>query len=481
MLKFTGHPLVDVGAATIAAFDTENRIHPEQVTEELLDRFTDYISTKYGEEPFASYIRLLFLNSPYFNAGAEKREQFINTVVRAYKNHLEPLDECCAFCLNPATHRVFRQHVSLLGGEQSFNFFAEGRKGLPICPICLVSIQAYPLGSAKCGGKAKALIVHSPNPDLVYEFARRFSLNNRNQAGLSQEIRFPKTMVIEILLDIEKELRRRKEDVDAITAYRLTNYGTDADVEINHLPANNIRFVYIARSGKYKSAWEAIVERAWEIEEKPKQKRQPKKKTAKEAQSKKKKLKQLVGRQNFFYEELFDLPENAQRFLRTYFLRVRRVGVKGIRDTDPRQKYSPIDDADIVSWDITSLFLREVMNMDKVRINAVRDLGDKLAEYVQTQDARLFSKIFNARRYKDLSLELLKANKATVQVGKPPLFSFDQFVDIFEESEEMPRADWSLARDLLLVRIIEQLHAANWWPTHKPELEEAMRDVAPLD
>ncbi len=275
-------------------------------------------------------------------------------------------------------------------------------------------------------------------------------------------------------------MRRRQDNIDAITAYQLTNFGQDADIEIYHLPASSIRFVYIARTGKYKSAWEAVVERAWEIEEEPKRKRQPKKKATKEAQSKKK-PKQLVGRHNFFYEELFDLPENAQRFLRTYFLRVRVVRVKGPRDSDPRQKYSPIGDAVIVSWDLTSLFLREVMNMDKVRINAIRELGDKLAEYVRTQDARLFSKIFNARRYKDLSLELLKANKATVQAGKSPLFSFDQFVDIFEESEEMPRADWSLARDLVLVRMIEQLHAADWWAVHKPELEEATRDVAALD
>ena len=119
--------------------------------------------------------------------------------------------------------------------------------------------------------------------------------------------------------------------------------------------------------------------------------------------------------------------------------------------------------------------------MDKVRINAIRELGDKLAEYVRTQDARLFSKIFNARRYKDLSLELLKANKATVQAGEPPLFSFNQFVDIFEESEQMPRADWSLARDLVLVRMIEELHAADWWHAHKPELEDATRDVASID
>jgi hypothetical protein len=37
------------------------------------------------------------------------------------------------------------------------------------------------------------------------------------------------------------------------------------------------------------------------------------------------------------------------------------------------------------------------------------------------------------------------------------LVTFDQFVSIFEEGEELPYRDWKLARDLLLIRVIERL------------------------
>ena len=42
MLKYTGHPLVDVGVATITAFAGKQR--PEDLTEADLDSIADYIA-----------------------------------------------------------------------------------------------------------------------------------------------------------------------------------------------------------------------------------------------------------------------------------------------------------------------------------------------------------------------------------------------------------------------------------------------------
>jgi hypothetical protein len=43
----------------------------------------------------------------------------------------------------------------------------------------------------------------------------------------------------------------------------------------------------------------------------------------------------------------------------------------------------------------------------------------------------------------------------------------------------MPRIDWTLARDLVLIRVIEQLHQQGWFRT-TPELLEGLdtEDVA---
>jgi CRISPR-associated protein Cst1 len=67
---------------------------------------------------------------------------------------------------------------------------------------------------------------------------------------------------------------------------------------------------------------------------------------------------------------------------------------------------------------------------------------------------------------------LIKANTNEVKRGNPPLITFDQFIEIFEEGEDLARPDWGLARDLVLIRMVEQLHAHNWFAQNQEALEE---------
>jgi CRISPR-associated protein Cst1 len=271
-------------------------------------------------------------------------------------------------------------------------------------------------------------------------------------------------VLVKTLLEIERERRGAEEIAPcSVTAYWLTNYGTRADIDIFHLPLPIMRFLRTAATAKYHTAWDALVNRAWhdlgtkEVDEGI-----------------------VTFRRNWFYEDLFDLPQEAPSFLRRYFLRQPIRKAKGVKRNDPRLTYSLKDEAALVSWELMTLFLREVMNMDRSRIEAIRQLGDRLANYVQTQDARLFNKVFLAQRYTQLRLELLRANTSVVKQGEPPLLTFDSFIEIFEEGEELARRDWSLARDLVLVRMIEQLHAAGWFKQHEEELEATVQGAAAL-
>lgn len=94
--------------------------------------------------------------------------------------------------------------------------------------------------------------------------------------------------------------------------------------------------------------------------------------------------------------------------------------------------------------------------MDKRRIDHIRDLGDRLADYIQRYDDRkLLRALYSERQYWRFRAALLRAIKD--YGGSEPLVAFDVYVSIFEESEDFERADWTLARDLLLIRIFEQL------------------------
>lgn len=61
MLKYTGHPLVDVGVATIGAYS--NKPDLSKVTESDLDKVADYIERYYVANPLKSFLNVAFPNS----------------------------------------------------------------------------------------------------------------------------------------------------------------------------------------------------------------------------------------------------------------------------------------------------------------------------------------------------------------------------------------------------------------------------------
>lgn len=101
--------------------------------------------------------------------------------------------------------------------------------------------------------------------------------------------------------------------------------------------------------------------------------------------------------------------------------------------------------------------------MEKDRIEAIRTMGDRLADYVTNEnDRRFFRDFFTERRYDYLRTTLIKANIAQVRRGRPPIITLDPYIVVFEEGDEVARSDWQLARDLVLIRLIERLYEQGW-------------------
>ncbi len=235
----------------------------------------------------------------------------------------------------------------------------------------------------------------------------------------------------------------------SLTAYHLTNSGQGVGLTIYYLPLQIIGFLREMQQAEYHTEWLAIVHRAWAIAP-------PLKKGAKQETT------EFQARRNYLYEDLFGLPDNAHVFLRTYFLRAALRYARADQG-DPRGAYSVKDQTDLVSWKITARFLKRILNMDKVRIEEIRKLGDQLADYVSGEnDRRFFRDFFTERRYDPFRTALIKANLAHVKRGKPPFITLDPYIDVFEAGDEVARSDWQLARDLVLIRMIERLYQLGW-------------------
>lgn len=449
-IRFIGHPLIDVGVATLcAAAGVED---PRHLTAEAIDAFTTELVELYLNPAMAGFVSyVVFANARFANPAQlkaqfePKRRAILNELVSmwkpdspesAYEMPASP-DEVCVFSGDAAKVRVSRMYIPMTTDEKNINFVPEGVPLLPISGWCLLALMAMPLGGLASQGKM--WIVHSFDNAATRYFAGRNLKRNRQDfqmAGLTKRpnYKFARTHLLDDLMHAHDYRHRAR---FPLSAYLFTSSGQKSDIEITHLPSTVIRFALLARK-TVEGPWNRIVQRGERLN------------TAVEIDE----GKVINTRRNYFYEDLFELPNSAYGFLRRYLLRMPETRYKD-RD-DPRTTYSLIEEYDLVSWPLTDLYLHEVMNMDRERIEGIRTVADRIAEYIQSEDERLFKELFNARSEYQFRLALMKADKKAAT----PLFTLDEFVLAFftDTDQETLRLDWSLARDLLIIRIIERLY-----------------------
>lgn len=469
-MRYTSHPFVDIGIATITAYTGKS--DPESLIDADFERIAEYISQEYVRQPLRSFLTVVFPNSgftqPAFFKAPERQQDYANRVLRGYSSDAAITKEVCVFTGEPTIAiafgdkdglplgRAFRQHIPLTTGEDVINFHAYGDAGLPVSGKAMLAIQAFPLGCAKCGGRL--LAVHSDNDDMTLHFAKTFLTDNRRMIQLAQmegSTKMPeskrsyRTLLIETLLQANEMQQERIEDEEpfSLTVYHLSNSGQGPALDVYHLPFEISGFLRAMQEARHRTEWQAIVGRAWERE--PVSKRNSKD------------TKSFTPSRNWLYEDLFELPHHAARFIRTYFLRIALQYARG--NTDPRVDYSLSNEVNLVSWKITSQFLRRIMHMDKERVDQIRKMGDQFADYVASQnDRRFFRQFYLEKRPAEFRLVLIKANLAHVRRGNAPIITLDPYIEVFEEGDEVFRRDWKLARDLVFIRMVEKLHANGW-------------------
>jgi len=475
-LDYTGHPFFDVGLSTLTAF--AGKKYPRELNEQDLYKAADYMEKNYIMNPLKSFLTVAFPNSgftqPAFEKQPEKRKIYAKKVLYAFSapttQERDPFTGLLAASVpydvdgKLPTGRAFRQHVPLLTAENVINFHPYGDAGIPLSGISMLAFQAFPLGCAKVSGRL--LAVHTDDADLILFFTRRFLTQNRQNVQLAQTTgsnklpdtttRSARTLLIDHLLEAERELNRSSTRLGPITltAYYFSNSGQGADLQIIPLPMEVNRFLRRVQNPTYKHLWDELVRRGWQI-------------TRNDTEEPK---------YNRLYEDLFKLPDQAVYFIRLYFLRKpNRANEKDRKD--PTLQYNTKKEMNIISWALTEIFLKEVIFMDESRIQSIRELGDGLAQFIfDRNDRRLFNDFWMAHNYNELRAALIRASTAEVRRGRKPLITLEQFLSIFEQTEGIPAADWRLGRDLVLIRMLEQLYQKGWVQQYVDEIPEPKLD-----
>ena len=478
MLKETGHPLVDVGFATIAAH--VNKTNIKAVTAADLEKVAAYLEAEFVVNPLRSFLTVAFTSNAWFIQDAynpdkpqltdEQRTTRRATRKKLADAHLRQWqqpstsEQRCVFTDEPAVGEVLsntltvgraaRAQIPLLQGDATINFFPNGNAGLPVSGIALLALQAFPLGSAKAGNGI--LVVHSANPRLTLNFAKTFYQRNKSKIERARiagddrvpgEVRSPKTLLIETLFEITAERENYDDDqITSIVAYNLHN-GKTPSLAIYELPHEIILFMLEAK-GHFPKQWNQLVHGAWE----------------QASAASKKSNQHFEPRRNYFYEDMFDLPNNAKRFVRTYFLKMPYLGTL---DDDNQSRYYLHDYYHLIDFPIVELFLRRIFLMDDLRIARIKHFGDKLANYVRAENGKRFFRAFASEyKYQDFRQRLIKASEDYVRSSQEPLFTIDEYVDVFERQYSDQAPDWRLSRDLVLIRMIEQLKD---WLSRNPD------------
>jgi CRISPR-associated protein Cst1 len=462
--QWTNHPLIDMGIASLLAFSGRKR--PAELLEADLERFARYAEDAYFTPELASYLTVLF-TSNFINPSFKPRRkrEFASQVLRVFREEVDTSLPPCSYCAQQPTRMAHRDLVPMLTGREAINFFPNGAPGIPLCGKCLLALQALSIGAPMCGGRA--LIVSCDDPQLTLELVKTWQPQIRKRIQLSRQkgeklpiVSRPLTRTVEALLSIEamRQDEQRDEWKTSLTVFHLSNSGQGPQVDIFFLPSSVVGFLQKARAARYADAWKEFTEQALETPPKPKK-------------GQVEVTLEPTAFRNYLYEDLFSLPDQAGRFIRTYFLRKATRYAQG--PGDPRPSY-PGWKANIKgTWELTELFLREVLGMDAQRIEAIRKLGSQIAEEIATEnDRRLWWNVYSAENYRAVRLTLIRTSERRLKRGESPIVSFDEFLQVFEEGEELPRIDWRLAWDLVLIRVIESLYEQKWFEKNKEVLEE---------
>jgi CRISPR-associated protein Cst1 len=511
-MDWTGNPLVDVGIGTICAMT--NRLAPSELTEEDLDSAASEMEEYYFSGLLMSYLTCVFMNSEYVQPGSgEKKEQSRDAYAKRVLFAHRAIPDAgasgltCAFSGRPATHLIHRGQMPLLTGEDVLNFYPAALGTLPIAGPYLTSLQALPLGGRRCEGKL--LIGHSDQGELTVELAKKYLEDNRRLLQLSKANQLPqkdgadpalqreqgawdnqkkrakfpdaKSAPSLILSDITgaRALLRQTERGQAasMSVYWISSSGQGPSLSLFHLPSNMIRFLGKAAASETGARWKRIVSNGWQ---RPGVSEVESTEDATEPQhvqktSRKKKESSVEGgpgrSRNRVFADLFLIYESgfvniraAQIFLRRHLL------------SDVKRQIQAPEECD---WMLVELFLKEVIGMEQQRIEAIRNFADRLGEHIKNRNnKKLFRDILYSGRAYEFRNAITKAQRNEAKDNGGLLFGLDDYLAVFEADDSIGRGDWSLTRDLISIRLVEQLQKSGYLTKEMLQDETSDKEAA---
>ena len=454
IFTFTGNPFVDAGAYAATAWFGKEK--PEEVTrKDVLDGI-DGIADLYLQDKWKRTIHgAIFPNITYVNYSQKKGEKIsLKDKLRYFFKELIQKDEMigegndCISCgrrkaVKISNKNIYKNIVPLTGSGKLANFFSYLTGGADYCASCLLAVQFLPLALEGCGDKN--LFIHSTSNDVmiarsyeITEFIKRDFLKNPGDVSGLYKRGFSNP--VNALFRVAEDIIFCLEDIEpegpvSIRMYHISNNNQSPGLAFYDLPSRIFTFLLIVKNRGEFSNWHSVSQRGY------------RKLTSEKTEEEKEKI--FRSHNNRVYQNLIQ-----HKSILPFFY-----------NTSERRSYG--------GWNLLMIYAEEVLNMDKKRLEWIKDLADKLTEIIRIEnDAKFLQKIEFSRNYYSFSTNLIKAMKKWLSMNKPePLLKVDDyFENIFPEGD----MGWKLVQDLILIRLYENLH--EWLLSQSEVLEEVTEE-----
>ncbi|MFZ4525030.1 MAG: type I-B CRISPR-associated protein Cas8b1/Cst1 [Chlorobium sp.] len=439
LFEYTGNPFVDAGISALMVWSEKK--HPQELTEEDVRKALPEIATLFSQGGWVKTFYTTFSNGVMVqpsNKGKEREKwlEFIGELVK----ELQPLGDqgSCVACGRRNPVRIKKEKRGFLRSEVpmtsgSLNYYSYASSGADYCGVCAMAIQVSPLVLYRSGGKM--ILVHSSSEKAMRSWAKTAIKDIHAQIGLNrysgcftENFKNPQNA----LFQIAKKLSQDKEDWAnepvAIRIYHFTNYGQGAELGYYDLPAKIFHFLNEVQYSEEAKDWEKIIrkryyfkkgqERIWlktddKLEEDYKDKK------------------------NAIYEGLL-----GNKWIVKYFYGFQQ-----------RKSYA--------RWALVQLYLKEVRQMDKQRIETIKRVADEIVLVIQKDGSdkpKRLGQLERANTYGNFRNTLRLIIKERIGNGaENPLFSLDDYAErLFPDGA----LGWRETQDLILFRLYEVLH--NW-------------------
>jgi hypothetical protein len=280
------------------------------------------------------------------------------------------------------------------------------------------------------------------------------------------DVKGPRPLVIADLTEIAA--RAAPTDLQpypvAMTVYLLSNSGQGPSLEIFPIPSGVVSFVRKAAEAQTANGWKAVTERFRPVQESEGEAKGARKRKAAPRSA------AIPGRpgwsRNPAFEDLCRVFESgfadrnaANRWLRQYVLgRIEnRTGEVHYENTRSRL------------WALAELFVQEVLGMRKGRLEAIKQFGDKLANWINDKRDRPLYRSLAYDSPWELRQRLLRAQRDGMPLG------LDEYAAVWLHEDDS-RADESLVRDLVCIRVVEQLNTLKYFDSYPEDQLQATDD-----